>query len=101
MLNQDILLYMETKYLEHLLKSKGIENFKETKDEILVNFDEETTKKINYKDLSHTATTFAPLFTFSLKNNRIFIHIDSKDYPTSYIYTLTKFLENIQLSISV
>lgn len=96
-LNQDILLYMETKYLEHLLKSKGIENFKETKDEILVNFDEEITKKINYKDLSHTATKFAPLFTFSLKNNRIFIHVNPKDYQTSYIYTLTKFLENIQI----
>lgn len=94
-LNEDILLYMETKYLEHLLKSKGIENFKETKDEILLNFDEETTRKINYKALSHTATKIAPLFTFSLKNNRIFIHINPFDYSNSYIYTLTKFLENL------
>lgn len=94
-LNQDILLYMETKYLEFLLKSKGIENFKETKDEIIINFDEETTSKINYKDLSHNATKNAPLFTFSMKQNRIFIHIDPKDYKNSYIYILTKFLENI------
>ena len=96
-LNQDILLYMETKYLEFLLKSKGIENFKETKDEITINFDEETTSKINYKDLSHNATKNAPLFTFSMKQNRIFIHIDPKDYKDSYIYTLTKFLENINI----
>jgi transcription-repair coupling factor (superfamily II helicase) len=95
-LNQDILLYMETKYLEYLLKSKGIETFKETKDEITINFDEETTSKINYKDLSHAANLYAPLFTFSMKNKRIFIHIDPKDYQDSYIYTLTKFLENIK-----
>lgn len=94
-LNDDILLYMEEKYLEYLLKSKGIEAFKETKEEITINFDEETTSKINYKNLSHTANTFAPLFTFSLKNKRIYIHINPKDYTTSYIYTLTKFLENI------
>lgn len=96
-LNQDILLYMETKYLEYLLKSKGIETFKETKDEITINFDEETTSKINYKDLSHAANLYAPLFTFSMKNKRIFIHIDPKDYQDSYIYTLTKFLENIKI----
>lgn len=95
-LNQDILLYMETKYLEYLLKSKGIETFKETKDEVTINFDEETTSKINYKDLSHAANLYAPLFTFSMKNKRIFIHIDPKDYQDSYIYTLTKFLENIK-----
>ena len=94
-LNEDILLYMETKYLEHLLKSKGIENFKETKDEVLINFDEETTFKINYKEISKVATKYAPLFEFSLKNKRIFIHINPKDYSVSYIYTLTKFLENI------
>ena len=94
-LNDEILLYMEEKYLEYLLKSKGIESFKELKDEIQLNFDEETTNKINYKNLSQCANKYAPLFTFSLKNKRIFIHIDPKDYDTSYIYTLTKFLENI------
>ena len=94
-LNDEILLYMEEKYLEYLLKSKGIEAFKELKDEIQLNFDEETTSKINYKNLSQCANKYAPLFTFSLKNKRIFIHIDPKDYETSYIYTLTKFLENI------
>ena len=94
-LNDEILLYMEEKYLEYLLKSKGIEAFKELKDEIQLNFDEETTNKINYKNLSQCANKYAPLFTFSLKNKRIFIHIDPKDYDTSYIYTLTKFLENI------
>lgn len=96
-LNQDILLYMEAKYLEFLLKSKGIESFKETQKEITINFDEETTSKISYKDLSHIATKFAPFFTFSMKNNRIFIHIDPSDYKDSYIYTLTKFLENINI----
>ena len=94
-INDEILLYMEEKYLEYLLKSKGIEAFKELKDEIQLNFDEETTNKINYKNLSQCANKYAPLFTFSLKNKRIFIHIDPKDYDTSYIYTLTKFLENI------
>ena len=89
-------LDLQTKYLEYLLKSKGIETYKETKDEITINFDEETTSKINYKDLSRAANLYAPLFTFSMKNKRIFIHIDPKDYQDSYIYTLTKFLENIK-----
>lgn len=94
-LNEEILLYMEEKYLEYLLKSKGIETFKELKDEVQLNFDEETTAKINYKSLSQCANQYAPLFMFSLKNKRIIIHINPKDYDTSYIYTLTKFLENI------
>lgn len=93
---EDVLLYMEAKYLEFLLKSKGIESFKETEKEVTLNFDEMTSKKINYKELSLVATKYAPYFTFSYKLNRIYVHIDPKDYSNSYIYTLTKFLENLK-----
>jgi hypothetical protein len=87
---------MEAKYLEFLLKSKGIESFKETEKEVTLNFDEMTSKKINYKELSLVATKYAPYFTFSYKLNRIYVHIEPKDYSDSYIYTLTKFLENLK-----
>jgi transcription-repair coupling factor (superfamily II helicase) len=93
---EDTLLYMEAKYLEFLLKSKGIESFKETEKEVTLNFDEMTSKKINYKELSLVATKYAPYFTFSYKLNRIYVHIEPKDYSNSYIYTLTKFLENLK-----
>lgn len=93
--SEQIKLYMEEKYLEFLLKSKGIENFKETEKEITLNFDLDATNKLEYKNLSLAAKTYAPKFLFSLNQNKIFISINPKEYKESYIYTLTKFLENV------
>lgn len=94
-LNEEILLYMEEKYLEFLLKSKGIESFKETDKEVNLVFDQDATNKLNYKQLSTAAKQHAPKFLFSINQNKITIQITKKDYQKSYIYTLTKFLENI------
>ena len=94
-LSPNILLYMEEKYLEYLLKVKGIENIKEKDDEVILNFDEDVTKLIDYQSLREAAKKYAPKFIFSLEHNTIYIKINLKDYPSSYIYTLTSFLENV------
>lgn len=94
-LTDEILLYMEEKYLEHLLKAKHIENFKENDRQVELNFDLQTTNNLNYQHLATTAKTYAPKFEFTIKDNKIHIVIYKKDYPKSYIYTLTKFLENL------
>ena len=88
---------MEEKYLEYLLKVKGIENIKEKDDEVILNFDEDVTKLIDYQSLREAAKKYAPKFIFSLEHNTIYIKINLKDYPSSYIYTLTSFLENVSI----
>lgn len=95
-LTDEILLYMEEKYLEHILKECHIESFKENEKQVELNFDLEKTNSINYRNLSIIAKTYAPKFEFSIKQNKIYILINKKDYEKSYIYTLTKFLENLK-----
>lgn len=92
---EEILLYMEEKYLEFLLKSRGIENIKETEKEVEFYFDVDTIKKLSYNALAKSAKKYAPDFKFSMKFDRIYVNIYKADFKDSYIYTLTKFLENI------
>jgi transcription-repair coupling factor (superfamily II helicase) len=94
-LSEEILLYMEEKYLEFLLKSKGVEQIKEKDDEIYLNFDPAATSKLNFKQLGSLSKEIAPKFYFTFKDNRLYITIYKHDYPKSYIYTLTSFLEKI------
>lgn len=94
-LTDEILLYMEEKYLEHLLKAKHIENFKENDKQVELNFDLQTTNSLNYQHLAKIAKNYAPKFEFTIKDHKIYFLIYKKDYPESYIYTLTKFLENL------
>ena len=50
-LNEEILLYMEEKNLEYLLKKSGVETFKQTQAEITVVFEEESTSRMNASKL--------------------------------------------------
>ncbi len=95
-LTPEIKLYMEEKYLEHLLKINDIETFKENEKQVELNFTLTKTNTLNYQNLSLTAKTFAPKFEFTINKNKIYITIHKKDYEQSYIYTLTKFLENLK-----
>lgn len=94
-LSEDILLYMEEKYLEHLLKSSGVETFKETENEILFNFDEDASKKINVQKIFEASVKLRLKYSFDYRNRRIIIKINKKDSNQNYIYGLTKFLDEV------
>lgn len=94
-LNEKVLLYMEEKYLEFLLKASGVESFKEQTNLVFFVFDEEKTEKIKLNDLKKIIIDQNILYRFTFENNRIQVKIQKQDYPNSYIYSLTKFLEAI------
>lgn len=94
-LSDAILLYMEEKYLEHLLKLSGVESFKETESEIIFNFDEDASSKINAQKIFAISVNLRLRYTFNYRNKRIIIGINKKDSQESYIYGLTKFLDEV------
>lgn len=96
-LNDEILLYMEEKYLEFLLKTKGIENFKEKENEVSFNFDVETTSKLNMKKLSMLENPIFNDLKFEFAKDRIFVKYKTKDNSKAYIYLFTQFLEQIHV----
>ena len=94
-LSDKIILYMEEKYLEFLLKASGVESFKEMN--LLVNFtfDAQKTNKIKLNDLKKIIKEQDIKYRFAFENNKIQVKITKEDYPNSYIYSLTRFLEAI------
>ena len=53
---EEILLYIEAKYLEHLLKTKGIEFFKETPKDVKLTISEAKTQSLSAKQLYEIVT---------------------------------------------
>ena len=97
-LNEELKIYVEGKYLNHLLKTKGVESYMVKKDKVTFNFDKEKTMNIPY-NLIKAASIGVPDYKFKYVNDRICVEIpltnknnlQNADY---YIYNLTKFLEN-------
>ena len=92
-LSDDVKLYIEEQYLEHLLKAKGVESFKEAEDEVTLNFDPEKSKQIDGQKLFLEAMKLSPKIKFEFKNRRIFIKIRKSYFLPSYINILTILLE--------
>ncbi len=95
-LDQSILLYMEEKYLEYLLKINGVESFKETETEVSFNFDEEASSHINLQKLFTLSLELKLKYKFDYRSRRIIVKINPFEKEESYIYGLTKFLEKIK-----
>ncbi len=93
--SEEIRRYIEAKYLEHLLVTKGIDHFKETKDSVELSFSEEKSQKINARNLFDLVTNIQPKFKLKYQNRKIYFNIFRKDFKTSYIYDLTKILESV------
>lgn len=94
-LSEDVLLYIEEKYLEHLLKAKGIEAYTELVDRVNLNFSIERSQKISGEKLFQIGTKISSKIKFDYKTRRIFITFYKNDFKTHYIYVLTKLLESI------
>ena len=102
-LKEEIILYMEEKYLESLLKKSGVESFKETDDEIKIIFDEETSKKNITKMLDeikdfgfNTVIVLLRLrYQFDYRLKKVIMKLNPKNTNKSYIYGLNQFLEKM------
>ena len=99
-LNNELKIYIYSKYLETLLKQKGIEKYKVLDNKVELNFDQDHTKNIQYIYFLKTAKSIAPLWIYEYKQNKIHITInineDNKMYSdNSYIYQLIAFMEKM------
>jgi len=94
-LSDEVLLYIEEKYLEHLLRSKGIEQYVELSDRVNLNFTPGKTQTINGEGLFRLGMMISNSIKFDYKNRRIKISMYKKDFKPHYIYALTKLLENV------
>ena len=99
-LNNELKIYIYSKYLETLLKQKGIEKYKVLDNKVELNFDQEHTKNIQYIYFLKTAKSIAPMWIYEYKQNKIHITInineDNKMYTNnSYIYQLIAFMEKM------
>ncbi len=96
-LSKDILLYMEEKYLEYLLKSRGVESFKELNQDVAFNFDEETSKKLISANFDFMLNHDFDLLKFEFIKNKVVVRYKNKELTKDYIYLFTKFLEQIHV----
>lgn len=96
-LSEEIILYMESKYLEYLLKVNDVEYFKEEDDKITIIFSSEKTKRMNFKSIYELSIELNTKFKFDYdpRRNKVTLTINPKLYQRSYIYVLTQFLEKI------
>ena len=96
--DEKLKVYIYSKYLETLLKQKGIEKYHVSEKEVELNFDLEHTKNIKYIYFLQTAKRIAPKWDYSYRTGKIYIKIlinnDNSMYSNhSYIYQLIDFME--------
>lgn len=92
--------YIYGKYLETLLKQKGVEKYKVNEKNVELNFDVEHTQNIRYIYFLKVAKQIAPKWMYEYKNQRIFITIpitadNNLKSQNSYIYQLMEFMEKM------
>ena len=98
-LSEQILLYMEEKYLEYLLKKSDVESYKETTDEIKIVFDEDISSRMNATKLFDLSIDMKLKYKFDYRNKRIIIKIDPHETTKSYIYGLVNYLEAVDKNV--
>lgn len=96
-LDEEILLYMESKYLEHLLKVNDVETFKEEDTCVTLIFSSEKTSKLNFKMIYELSIQLDTKFRldYDSRRRKVSITINPANYELSYIYKLTEYLEKL------
>lgn len=99
-LSSSVLLYMEGKYLEFLLKSRGVERINETDKEVIITLDNDALKRIDIDSLKQVLNENISTTSVRLLNDKLNICINLSSYSIkqNYIYDLTKSLEKVKLA---
>ena len=94
-LNPEILLYIEEKYLESLLKQFNISNILEAKHLATIIIPEKDSLNIKGDELFIAAYHISPDFAFEYRRRQIIIKINKKPDDKSWIYKLSSLLEKL------
>ncbi|MCK9535993.1 MAG: transcription-repair coupling factor [Bacilli bacterium] len=93
-LNNEILTYIEERYLQILLKKFEAENILETQNKVMVIISEEKTKNIDPEKLFLLATNINKNIEFEYKRRKIIIKIPKKSKEKKWIFELSSLLES-------
>lgn len=91
-LNQEILIYIEERYLQTLLKKFDVNNLMETSTQVTILFSKVATKKISAEKLFMSATKISNQIDFEYKNDQIIIKIKKEPKDKTWIFILSDLL---------
>ncbi|MCK9471356.1 MAG: transcription-repair coupling factor [Bacilli bacterium] len=94
-LNEEILLYIEERYLQKLLKKFKIHNVMESNNLVMAIFNKKTSKEVNAEKLFVNATNISNRIDFEYKNEQIIIKIKKEPKDKTWIYVLSNLLDSL------
>lgn len=92
-LSNDILTYIEEKYMESLFKKYKINSILESKNLVSIIIPDETLQIYKPKDLFVASTKISNNFNFEYRNNQLIIKLKKDALSKEWIYQITKLLE--------
>ncbi len=95
-LSDDVLLYIEEKYLESLLRKFDIANIMETSLLVTMIIPETALKAISIEDIFMEAYQISPDINFEYKNRELILRIKKKTNDKNWIYLSSKLFTNLE-----
>lgn len=93
-LNDEILIYIEERYLQTLLKQYDVHNILETNDLVMIALSKIMSSRINPEKLFVAATKISDKIDFEYKNGRIIIKYKNITKDKKWMFLFTKLLDN-------
>lgn len=93
-LNEEILLYIEERYLQKLLKKFKIHNIMETNNLAMAIFSKKVTKDLDAEKLFINATNISQKIDFEYKGEQIIIKIRKEPKDKTWIFLLSSLLDS-------
>lgn len=94
-LSDNILLYVEERYLESLLRKMEVNNIKEEDQYVTITIPQEYSKKISGEKLMMNGYKISKRFRFEYRDKQIIIIIGKEKDSKDWIYLSTKLLETL------
>ncbi|MDD3999585.1 MAG: transcription-repair coupling factor [Bacilli bacterium] len=93
-LNQEILTYIEERYLQTLLKAYDVKSVLETQYQAMIVISKEITKNLSAESIFMKAAQISPDFNFEYKRHQLIIKIKKEPKDKSWIFKFTELLES-------
>lgn len=99
-ISEEILLYIEEKYLESLLRYFKINNIMDAKYVVTMIIPSETLEKIKAEEFFISSTNISNKFDFEYKNRQLIIRLKKEPSDKMWIYQFSKLLTQVKNNIS-
>ena len=93
-LNEEILIYIEERYLQTLLKKFNVNNIMESNNLVMVMFSKKISKNLDTEKLFTNATRISRTIDFEYKGEQIIIKIKKEPKDKTWIFILSQLLDS-------